>query len=129
MPALRNIKHSQKTVLSLSASKRLRRTSQPRRLQNHTKRRETLRNLRIVKELCTLLYTGFSRFSLPSSIFLGSVLIHSKTSFLTMNQKKNGDEVWFVFYVCSLLLLFASPASPTIENKDNVCSFKACSIK
>jgi len=35
MPTLRNIKHSQKTILSLSASKRLRRKGQPRRLQNH----------------------------------------------------------------------------------------------
>ena len=35
MPTLRNIKHIQKTVLRLSASKRLYRTSQPRHLQNH----------------------------------------------------------------------------------------------
>ena len=44
MPTLRNIKHVQKTVLRLSASKRLHKTSQQRHLQNNSKRRKTLRN-------------------------------------------------------------------------------------
>jgi len=44
MPTLRNIKHNQKTVLPLPASKWLFRTSQQRHIQNHTKRRKTLRN-------------------------------------------------------------------------------------
>jgi len=44
MLTLRNIKHNQKTVLLLSASKRLLRTNQRRHIQNHTKRRKTLRN-------------------------------------------------------------------------------------
>ena len=39
---LHNIKHVQKAVLRLLASKRLRGTCKSRRLQNHTKRRKTI---------------------------------------------------------------------------------------
>jgi len=44
MPTLRNIKHHQKTILSLPTSKRIRRTSQQRSIQNHPKRRKVIGN-------------------------------------------------------------------------------------
>jgi len=59
MPTLRNIKHSQKIALSLSASKRLRRTSQPRHIQNHRKRRKTFGSSKL-EPLCR--HTTSTRF-------------------------------------------------------------------
>jgi len=48
MPTLRNIKHNQKTILPLSTYQWLRRTSKPRNLQNHTKRRKTPRDSELI---------------------------------------------------------------------------------
>ena len=67
MPTLRNIKHLQKTVLRLLASKRLRRTSQSRRLQNNRERNKTLRDFELgfsqkEKRVVALAYSGFLRF-------------------------------------------------------------------
>jgi len=52
-----------------------------------------------------------------------------KDFFLNHEQKEVMMKFGLFSMVCSLLLLFASPASSTIENRDYVCSFKWSSIK